>query len=1626
MKFDNRRMEPDMVSSSAIASTVSSFRFAAGKISLAHVMRTAALALLVVSFAAATPSAFAQCPTGITNMSPASGAANVASTGTLTWSVNGGSADYFNVYFGPAGSGCSTKFLTTSYGGSSFTINYDSLAPNTQYEWKVEAVKASCGVLASSCSSFTSSPCSNSGPTLINPAIDAGMADHLKVAFAWDPVYGATGYDVMVTTNGGAATNVGSTTGQNSTLLIVDVPAGNHTWWVLAKFPGTCASASSAVWPFGTSCPTALPQLTGPAAGAQLGSASNIIFSWSGVSGADGYDVYYQRNGGTATLAGSTREGAALAGTNISATLPGAGNYSWYVVALSSGCGPLQSAAGTFTVADNCPTTAPALIAPAGNSGNVADNVVFQWSAVPNAATAGLTTYRVLVGISGATPSVVAETTDTTTTVKLPPGTHTWQVQAVFASCPTLSSGTNTFTISAPPACPTAGPTLTTPAAGAANVASPVSFAWSAVTGATAYNVYAGVNGATPAIIATVTSGTTATALLGTGTVSWYVDVLSDGCEKVSSAPSTFTITAPPTCPTAAPALSAPEAGATLVRKAGDAPLQFSWGEVPSAASYTLTILYAGTTTVVPSIEETTFSNAAFDPQSGTVEWFVTANYDGCSGVASAHRTFTVSLPPPCNLSAPILSAPVDGEKTTNQVTTFSWAPVTDVVEYRVYVLPGQSSQNPVLAGSTTDTTLTATLKFGTSSWYVEAYGGATCTRAESAHNSITINRAQTCSTDKAVLLTPANNSSGINPVQFIWKSVHGATGYQLFLSTAAGAPKPMTDVITETSATITAPEGQVQWFVKAFFPGCDPTSSDYALLSMPACTAKPAQLNTPFEAATDLTSPVAFAWTDVPGATSYDLFVGVNGKEPSGIASVTVRADSAQNTRIAISVVPGAVSWFVRAMVPNCGPIDSAVGHFTAVAPPACTTPDRPTIALQAESVSVQEYPVLWNATANTKSYELQESMAGSFANPTTKTLSSTDTKFSHDVPVDTVFYYRVRALSSCNDTTGLYSSIAQITVKGSSTTGDTNENNSNVSSGSQRVVLRTVFVPGTPGVTQTFTAFADQPWMTVTPASGSLRPEGITLTLTADPRNLQAGSNSGNIILTFSSAAPLMRGAVVLGSTSVSIPVSISLVSPVVPSGKGPAAATSLIIPAVGSTPGVNGAFYQSDIRLSNVGAEPSRYGLFFTATGLNGTRSAQQTTVTVEAGQTMALDNILKNWYGATNATGVLEIRQVATGATDAFSNVRATVASSRTFTNTPDGTYGQYIPAVPFSSFIGKGETLTLLHVAESALYHTNFGLVEAAGEPAVVHVTVYPAGGNPVSTDINLQPGEQQQINNFLTKLNIVSDNARIDLQVTSATGRVMGYASVLDNRTNDPLLVMPVQLSQLLDSDIVLPGVADLDGIAQWRTDMNVFNSASAAVNVTLTFYPSADPTQSKTIPATIAAGESKPFNDILRSSFNLTNVSGAIHITAPAGAHISASGRTYATSAKGTYGQFIPGVPHNSGIDKNSAPLQVLQLEESPLFRSNLGLVELSGKPVIVEISGITTDSKASPKGTVALNAYQFTQIGQVFKTLLSTNAAYNGRISVRVVSGDGTVAAYGSIVDNRTQDPTYVPAQQ
>jgi len=211
-------------------------------------------------------------------------------------------------------------------------------------------------------------------------------------------------------------------------------------------------------------------------------------------------------------------------------------------------------------------------------------------------------------------------------------------------------------------------------------------------------------------------------------------------------------------------------------------------------------------------------------------------------------------------------------------------------------------------------------------------------------------------------------------------------------------------------------------------------------------------------------------------------------------------------------------------------------------------------------------------------------------------------------------------------------------------------------------------------------------------------------------------------------------------------------------------------------------------------------------------------------------------------------------------------------------------------------------------------------------------------------------------------------------------------------------------------------------GIASWRTDLRIYNSGAEDVPATLTYYPQGNPGSPMQATITVPPGEVRAVDSALQTLYNLSNSGGQIVVTTPANAPLVVTARTYNQTTTGTYGQFIPGVTPAESIATGDAALQILQVEQSDRIRTNIGLSETTGKPATVEVSLILPDSKVTPKVSIPLASNEFRQISVGD---FGAGTVYNARVTVKVIDGEGKVTAYGSAVDQITQDPTYVRAQ-
>jgi hypothetical protein len=74
--------------------------------------------------------------------------------------------------------------------------------------------------------------------------------------------------------------------------------------------------------------------------------------------------------------------------------------------------------------------------------------------------------------------------------------------------------------------------------------------------------------------------------------------------------------------------------------------------------------------------------------------------------------------------------------------------------------------------------------------------------------------------------------------------------------------------------------------------------------------------------------------------------------------------------------------------------------------------------------------------------------------------------------------------------------------------------------------------------------------------------------------------------------------------------------------------------------------------------------------------------------------------------------------------------------------------------------------------------------------------------------------------------------------------------------------------------------------------------------------------------------------------------------------------------------------------------------------------------------VSVYVPESKFAVSTQIPLAANGFLQV-PVVRSLGLTNV-YNARISVRVIDGDGRIGAYGSLIDQKTGAPAFIPAQR
>ncbi len=207
-----------------------------------------------------------------------------------------------------------------------------------------------------------------------------------------------------------------------------------------------------------------------------------------------------------------------------------------------------------------------------------------------------------------------------------------------------------------------------------------------------------------------------------------------------------------------------------------------------------------------------------------------------------------------------------------------------------------------------------------------------------------------------------------------------------------------------------------------------------------------------------------------------------------------------------------------------------------------------------------------------------------------------------------------------------------------------------------------------------------------------------------------------------------------------------------------------------------------------------------------------------------------------------------------------------------------------------------------------------------------------------------------------------------------------------------------------------------------WRTTITIFNPTSVRATVAITIFTPSGPVIRV---ITIRPWGTFVQNDIVGWLVPGANLSGAIRIIATQA--VAVTSRTFNQFAGGiicfplgTLGQALGPVTTTAAIQRGQFGW-IPNLTQTGAFRSNIGFTNTSIAVATVRIDLYNAAGTKIGSFTRTLQPGQWWQSNEPFRTVAGVNNITGGSARVTVTSGKGVIA-YGSVVDNITNDPTTV----
>ena len=449
---------------------------------------------------------------------------------------------------------------------------------------------------------------------------------------------------------------------------------------------------------------------------------------------------------------------------------------------------------------------------------------------------------------------------------------------------------------------------------------------------------------------------------------------------------------------------------------------------------------------------------------------------------------------------------------------------------------------------------------------------------------------------------------------------------------------------------------------------------------------------------------------------------------------------------------------------------------------------------------------------------------------------------------------------------------------------------------------------------------------------------------------------------------------------------------------------------IPVASHAGGAQGSAWRTDLGLLNLGT----VSVEATVT-LHSTQGPVTLNQAVPAGAQLILSDVVDQM--SFSGAGALEITASA-----------QLIVTSRTYSQVgpgaecfPNGTLGQSLAGTSSDAGLTAGQSAVVPQLQENDAYRTNVAVINTGTTDAQVVVHLFDADGTELTSyEVPLTPSQWKQKNQPFADIAGQTDMAvgYARIEVLSGSG-ILAYGSVVDNLTNDPTTMAMVGADDSA-STVWVPVASHSSGAqgSSWRTDLGLLNTSAVSVDVMVLLHVSQGPVS---LNRTVPGGAQLILTDVVEQM----GFSGAGALEIIASLPLVVTSRTYSQVGagadcfpEGTLGQSLAASLSDAGIATGQSAV-VPQLQENAAYRTNVAVINTGTTDAQVVIH--LFDGAGTELGTydVSLTPGQWKQKNRPFADIAGQTDMAVGYARIEVLSGSG-ILAYGSVVDNLTNDPT------